>query len=175
MERIEHLRQALINIRPVLWDDLPDFELYMDQVLGYMQRQLIPLGDGAHLTSSMVNNYIKEDMMPRARGKKYDKEHLARLTAICLLKPVLSAKDIQLLLSRTPAGKEEAAYEQLGQVLNKALLNTEELLPKPDDPDHDLYTLAMRLAIESYSNKLACESILSIIREKDPKAKEMSK
>ena len=98
MHDLNELRQRLQTQRPVPWDQLPDFALYMDQVLSYMDRQVIRFGEDDALTAAMVNNYTKSGLVPRAEGKKYSREHLAYLTAICVLKRVLSAKDIDLLL-----------------------------------------------------------------------------
>ena len=41
MEEIRELKERLGTERPVDWDSLPDLSLYMDQVVGYMARQLI--------------------------------------------------------------------------------------------------------------------------------------
>ena len=45
----------------------------------------------------MVNNYIKDGVVPRAEGKRYHAEHLAYLTMVCVLKQVLAVKDAALL------------------------------------------------------------------------------
>ena len=90
----EQMRQR----RPVPWDQLPDFPLYMDQVLSYMDRQVIRFDGDDGLTAAMVNNYTKSGLVPRAEGKKYNRDHLAYLTAICVLKRVMSTKDMDLLI-----------------------------------------------------------------------------
>ena len=82
MEELKELKERLETQRPAEWDALPDLSLYMDQVIGYMPRQLIQYGEGEGLTSAMVNNYIKDGLLPRAEGKRYGKVHLAYLTAI---------------------------------------------------------------------------------------------
>ena len=83
------------------WEELPGIPLYMDQVifylkdsLGFFQRE----PEGSLLTSSMINNYVKNGVLPHPDKKKYGKEHLAALTVLCLLKPVLSIPDIGELL-----------------------------------------------------------------------------
>ena len=60
MERVVELKERLNRERPVAWDDLPDISLYKDQVVSYMQRQLISFEEEAQLTSAMINNYIKK-------------------------------------------------------------------------------------------------------------------
>ena len=84
-ERIKELIYRLEHSRPENWDKIPDIDLYMDQIIGYMKRQHIGLefdGDES-LTPAMINNYMKSDLLPRAHGKKYDREHIGYLTAIC--------------------------------------------------------------------------------------------
>ena len=90
MEEIEELKRRLAEERPQEWDAFPDIGLYMDQIISYMPRQLIHFGDEDSLTSAVVNNYIKDGMLPRTEGKRYNRTHLAYLTAICALKQVLS-------------------------------------------------------------------------------------
>ena len=66
MEELRELKTRMESQRPAEWEALPDLNLYMDQVIGYMPRQLIQYGEGERLTSAMVNNYIKDGLLPRA-------------------------------------------------------------------------------------------------------------
>ena len=99
MEELEELKKRLEEERPMVWDGFPDIGLYMDQVISYVSRQLITYDGGETLTPAMVNNYIKDGLLPRADGKKYARTHLAYLTAICALKQVLSVKETRALLA----------------------------------------------------------------------------
>ena len=98
MEDMTDFRRQLSSRRPSDWEHLPDFPLYMDQVLSYMERQTVRLDEDDALTASMVNNYAKNALLPRAEGKKYNREHLAYLTFICILKQVMSVRDMDLLI-----------------------------------------------------------------------------
>ena len=109
MEDLTELRQRLRTQRPVPWEQLPDFALYMDQVLSYMDRQVIRFDEDDGLTSAMVNNYTKSGLVPRAAGKKYNREHLAYLTAICVLKQVMSTRDMDLLIKQELQGERSVA------------------------------------------------------------------
>ena len=97
MDIIE-IKRSLKEDRPARWENIPDMELYMDQVLGFIKKQHIGLEEGEALTPSMVNNYVKKGLLPRAKGKKYKKSHVAHLTAICLFKQVLSVSETDALL-----------------------------------------------------------------------------
>ena len=71
MKDLTELQKSLREQRPVPWEQLPDFALYMDQVLSYMERQVLRFDGDDGLTAAMVNNYTKSGLAPRAAGKKY--------------------------------------------------------------------------------------------------------
>ena len=76
------------NYQATEWERLPEIYLYMDQVLTYMDKQLHLFERDEKtslLTSSMVNNYVKDGVLPRPEQKKYSRDHLAMLTVICCL------------------------------------------------------------------------------------------
>ena len=83
------------------WNELPDFGLYMDQVISLMERYLgapaSPADKG--LTASMVNNYVKTGMVPAPVKKRYGRLQLACLIVICALKPVLPLSVIKEILT----------------------------------------------------------------------------
>ncbi len=166
MEEIQELKERLKTERPAAWDDLPDLSLYMDQVIGYMSRQLIRYGEEERLTPAMVNNYIKDGHLPRAEGKRYNRTHLAYLTAICAMKQVLPVRDAGLLVNRA-AGDPQAMYALFNRELDAALTATAEGLDAKAQAE-DLNELALSLALRSYADKLACQRVLELLREKTP-------
>lgn len=100
-ERILERFENLAAFELPLWEDLPDIGLYMDQVITYVERQLRPImgeGGGHFITASMINNYAKAKVIPRAEGKKYAQEHIAMLLAVFALKRVLSLQGLSELL-----------------------------------------------------------------------------
>lgn len=79
------------------WDELPAFELYIDQVIAFLSEKLAifaPSAEEPVITQAMINNYVKQGVMNAPVKKKYDREHLAKLTVICVLKRVLPMKHI---------------------------------------------------------------------------------
>ena len=168
MEELHELRERMSRQRPVEWEAFPDIGLYMDQVVSYLPRQLIHYGEGEVLTSAMVNNYIKDGAMPRAEGKRYTRTHLAYLTALCALKQVLSVKDAGLLLEAASAGREpRALYDQFREALDRALDVTAGSLDGSAG-EEDLPGLALALALRSYADRLACQRLLELLRERRP-------
>ena len=54
------------------WDSLPDLDLYMDQVITYLERQMRVFtqdGEDKLITPSMINNYVKNEIIPRPSKK----------------------------------------------------------------------------------------------------------
>lgn len=78
------------------WEDMPDLDIYMDQLLALIARYLKggPDSYSKDLTPSMVNNYVKQGIIPAPVKKKYNRPHLAALLIVCLLKPVLPIPEI---------------------------------------------------------------------------------
>ncbi len=68
------------------WDELPDFGLYMDQLVTYVARTFPGISGRLGLTSSMINNYVKAGLIDKPTGKKYSREALAQLLMISLMK-----------------------------------------------------------------------------------------
>lgn len=163
MDELQELKKRLEEERPMVWDGFPDIGLYMDQIISYAGRQLISFEEKDNLTPAMVNNYIKAGLLPRADGKKYTKPHLAYLTAICALKQVLSVKETQALVASGADGHApENVYGAFYEELSMALDCTAEILPQ-DIPKDQLPRLALRLALRSYADKLACQRILGMM------------
>ncbi|MDI9468789.1 MAG: DUF1836 domain-containing protein [Bacillota bacterium] len=84
------------------WDDLPRIDLYLDQLLTLTEEQLEPLNTTGErlLTSSMINNYVKQKLLPPPVKKRYTRDQHSRLVIIATLKNVLSISEIQFLLER---------------------------------------------------------------------------
>lgn len=166
----EHLVfcRKLVELRPAEWKHLPDFPLYMDQVLSYMERQFIHLDEGDALTASMVNNYTKNGVVPRAEGKKYNREHLAYLTFVCILKQVMPVRDMDLLL-RTELGEHrtvEDGYQAFLNSLNNALTATARELESRPVPA-DLADAAVHFGLLSYAAGLVSRQYVAQLRAAD--------
>lgn len=92
---------SISRIDYVKSDDIPNIDLYMDQVTSFMEKQLKSTKRNPEdkvLTKTMINNYAKNDLLPAPIKKKYSKEHLLILIFIYYFKNILSMKDIETLL-----------------------------------------------------------------------------
>lgn len=144
------------------FDKLPDIDLYMDQVIEYLSKQCSSDGNNDKISGAMINNYIKDKILPRANGKKYGKIHLAFLMMTARLKQVLTVKDIGLLISDLEEDEVSEYFDSFQEILFK---NIEELKNKiPSDKD-DLKLAALEFATAAYVNKIACEKLLEKTEE----------
>jgi hypothetical protein len=85
------------------YSELPEIELYMDQVISVTDKYLGALsaeGDSM-LTPSMINNYVKNRVIPPPEKKKYGRDHLAKRLVICLLKPTMEISAIADIIEKS--------------------------------------------------------------------------
>ena len=96
------------------WEEIPDFGLYMEQVIELLKQYLdyLPpeLKDEQPITAAAINNYVRTRIMPQPRKKKYYRVHLAYLIMICSLKQSLS---IAMISRMIPQGLSEEELQKL--------------------------------------------------------------
>ena len=99
---LDSIMESFSRIKHIKPSDIPDIDLYMDQVTTFMDEKLKPStrypGEDKILTKTMINNYTKNDLMPPPVKKKYSKEHVLLLIFIYYFKGVLSINDIHAVL-----------------------------------------------------------------------------
>ncbi|MFH6709984.1 DUF1836 domain-containing protein [Streptococcus suis] len=83
------------------WHELPDLDLYLDQVLLYVNQTTTSseLLEQKSLTASMINNYVKHKQLEKPIKKKYQKRQVARLIALTILKNVFSIQELSQTLN----------------------------------------------------------------------------
>lgn len=163
MDKAEKIRELVQKLIFPAYDSFPDIELYMDQVVDFLSRSSTSLRDDDRLSSAMVNNYIKAEILPRARGKKYSREHLAYLTVIIRLKQVLSVKDTGELIRANKLGKSDEDFHNAFR--ERLITASEEMVDYILSSDETAADIAMELAVKSYLYKVACEYLIDIIVE----------
>lgn len=99
---INELLNNMNFINGIPMEDIPELDLYMDQVIQLFEGKLSPLKrneDEKILTKTMVNNYAKGKLLLPIKNKKYSKEHLILMSLIYNLKGALSINDIKISLN----------------------------------------------------------------------------
>ena len=101
-DMLNSILSSISRIDYVRPDDIPNIDLYMDQVTTFMEKELASSKrheDDKILTKTMINNYAKNNLLPPPVKKKYSKEHLLVMIFIYYFKNFLSIKDIETMLT----------------------------------------------------------------------------
>ena len=125
-ELTEGLYESAQQLHLPRWSELPDFGLYLDQVLGFVDSRLehYDVQNARKLTASMVNNYVKMGAIPAPVRKKYYRSQLAMLIVICILKPILSIGDIRdLMVAELASENGSALYDGVCEMFERANLS----------------------------------------------------
>ncbi len=113
--------------------EMPRIELYLDQVLSIISSELsfMYAPNEKIVTGAMVNNYVKQRIVPAPTRKRYTRRHIASLIFVCAFKRVLSISQIeQIILTGHELGVDlELAYEGMAGLLEQTIGGL-----FPDDP-----------------------------------------
>ena len=120
-DMINSILASVSRIDYIKLEDIPNIELYMDQVTTFMDSRLKNAARNPEvdkiLTKTMINNYAKNDLLPPPVRKKYSREHMLLLIFIYYFKGILSISDIQTVLKpitdRFFAGNEGLKLETI--------------------------------------------------------------
>ena len=99
---LNSILESISRIDYVKADEIPNIDLYMDQVTTFMNDHMKSskrYEDDKILTKTMINNYAKNELLPPPLKKKYSKEHVMVLIFIYYFKNILSVKDIETQLN----------------------------------------------------------------------------
>ena len=145
------------------WNELPNIDLYLDQVVNLINSTLSPyifLNNDEKkeniqvLTKTMINNYVKNNLIEAPEKKLYSKIQLAKLFVICILKQVYSMQDISTLISisleKTTAAEK---YDTFCELFEKALVctfNQEEFIDTNTENSHLLKTVLLSCSYKIY-------------------------
>lgn len=124
----------LDNFHIPRWNELPSVDLYLDQVVTLINSCLSPYiffndeykdKENELLTKTMINNYVKNNLISAPMKKQYSKRHLAKLFVICVLKQVYSMQDIiQIISIALSESNVEDAYDNFCNVFEELLICT---------------------------------------------------
>lgn len=158
------------------WEELPDFDLYMDQVLNLIDSYLYVFKADKQskiITSSMVNNYVKLDLIPAPVKKRYNKKHLAYLIAISVLKQVLTISEVKegILYQASVSGTRQA-YDLFCTEQEDALsaiashIETTKNQPLPLLPNNtEIENLVVRSSCIAVASKITTQKVLVLVKK----------
>lgn len=177
-EELKNWSEMLLDFRLPRWEELPDFDLYSDQVVqlvnGYLH--LVEEVEKDVLTSSMINNYVKQKLIPKPEKKKYHRIHLAYLIAIGLLKKVLTITQVNDgIRYQSGISGLNGAYNLFCEEVERALKNVA-LHIHDNDKERELEVTeesqALYFAANAFAHKLIANKIVSLNNQKMEKSDE---
>lgn len=186
LERIEYIKPA----------DIPNIDLYMDQVTTFMDSRLRSAarnpGDDKILTKTMINNYAKNDLLPPPVKKKYSKEHVLLLIFIYYFKGIMSINDIQTLLKpitdqffrkeqdfnmesiyKEVFSMEKEQIEKMKADVTEKFRESERTFADAPDEDRKFlrqFSFICLLSFDVYVKKLIIEKLIDGLGEKEDKS-----
>lgn len=96
------IKEKLLDYKAPRWEEFPSIELYMDQMIELLSAWLQPLyfdQNRPSITSSMINNYVKNSIVEPPHKKKYTAYHLAYLYVVMVLKQCFTLQEISTLIT----------------------------------------------------------------------------
>lgn len=161
------LVQDMIHFHCPRSSELPSMELYMDQVISFINDALNCCyidEDDKILTPAMINNYVKQGIVSPSKNKKYTTHHLMYLIVVCVFKKMLSIPEICALIRiQIQTYPIEVAYDYFCFELENALKNTflqkESPMPLVATKETD-QTHLLRSTVLAFANKLYIQKFI---------------
>lgn len=181
--RRKKLLQIATSLSYIDPDDIPEIDLYMDQLTTFMEDKLNAnkrSEEDKTMTKTMINNYTKNNLLPPPDKKRYSKDHLIMLLYIYYLKNFVSITDIQTLLApmnnndcyngESPVNIEEVYRKLFNYEIDnyndiiKSILSTYDKASDMYDPETDAYLhdmcMVSMLSVDVYVKKKCIEHLI---------------
>lgn len=189
---LNSILESLTKIEYIKPEDIPNIDLYMDQVTTFMDSRLRATtrnpGDDKVLTKTMINNYAKNQLLPSPEKKKYSKEHMLLLIFIYYYKNILSIGDIQTLFAPITQkffgaengygleeiynevfSMEKEEVEKLKENVKEKYKHAEETFGSAPEEDREFlrkFSFICLLGFDVYVKKLLIEKLIDDLQDK---------
>ncbi len=195
---LESMLESLGRIDSIKVEDIPNIDLYMDQVTTFMEKNLAPskrYPEDKILTKTMINNYAKNHLLPPPEKKKYSRRHVLMLIFIYYFKNILSISDIRKLmnpLTMTYFYKEDglslediyenvfrfslAQIEEIQDYVKEKFTESGEIRARSaseggsgEDQDFlQFFSFICALSFDAYVKQMMIEKLIDLIPDPDP-------
>ena len=178
LECFNNYSQILSKYRLPSWEELPSIDLYMDQVIVLINKFLYVFyavsNEEKNITSSMINNYVKLNIIPSPIKKKYSKVHIAYLIIVCILKQTLNMSTIQKIIPINISCKDvKKIYDSfvhnqrksLAYVLEKIKEVADPIINLPEENPERLNDLTLQIATSSNIFKTLTEKLVALQKD----------
>lgn len=185
-KRLNDILHQLAEIDYVHPDDIPNIDLYMDQVLTFLDQELGTVREATEdkaMTKTMINNYTKNQILPSPEKKKYSRDHMLNLIFIYYLKNFLSMKDIKSILdpineryfgsdeglgffdiySAMVGYESKVAKDVTKDIIRKYNISKEAFLDQEEESRNELqeFTFICELAFDVFVKKMMIEQFIA--------------
>jgi len=167
----EEMKSCMKDFRLPRYHEIPNVGLYLEQVTKYISECLSPLSQDA-ITGSMISNYVKRGLIDNPVKKQYDREKIAYLIYISVVKTVLSMEDIKLMLKIQKSTYEShVAYDyfctELENVMGSIFLRKNNLdSVSEDSPDEKVM---LRNTIITVAHKIYLDKLFKTLSSQNEK------
>ena len=189
---LNSIKESFKNIKHVKSEEIPDIDLYMDQVTTFLDEKLKssarnPKAEEKLVTKTMINNYAKTDVIPAPVRKKYSRDHIFLIIFVYYYKNFLQINDVKTLLDPIrenflDAGGDfgiEDVYKEVFDNLEASFSKIEadvtkdyeEAMESFEDAPKDmqeylkLFNLISKISTDIYVKKLLVEKMIDSIKE----------
>ncbi len=173
---VDEILQELNPVPQIKTEDIPNIDLYMDQLVTYLDDNLLPLQrdqQNPFVTKTMVNNYTKLKLMSPADKKKYKQHHILQIALIVQLKRLLPMQDISKIATHLTEDNnqlynlflqaQQQAFAQLDGDVKTAIKQTDQQPQLTKDEQARIAATAMQLVVNAQSQLLLAEKLLDKI------------
>ncbi len=154
------------------WEELPNFPLYIDQVVSYIVDNLSMIFyDEKIITNSMINNYVKHGIVTPPVKKKYERIHVAYFIVVCILKKAYSLQEIsQLIKIQISVFSTDQSYNYFCEEIEaciKAIINQEPVQHAPSSSTNKEVVYLLHNTVLSVTHKIYVQYYLNTNKKED--------
>lgn len=165
MESLKKIRE----FKKINWENIPDYGLYSEQLIKYIEDSLISYFENSlSLSPSMINNYVKNEVIPKPINKKYYREHIANLIVVVILKSVIPINSVRegVQLQKNIMSEKDS-FNEFMNILEITLQN---ILKSLEEKNNFIYegfkadreNISLTLAINAFCFQTVTSEILNI-------------
>ena len=189
---LNSIKDSFENIKYVKSEEIPDIDLYMDQVTTFLDEKLKssarnPKDEETLVTKTMINNYAQTEVIPAPVRKKYSRDHLFLIIFVYYYKNFLQINDVKTLLdpirenfldAKGEFGIEDV-YKEVFDNLHETFVKIEadvtkdyeeamksfENAPESEREYLKIFNLISKISTDIYVKKLLVEKMIDSIKE----------
>lgn len=174
LKELEEFKNCMLSFHIPRWEELPDIDLYMDQVITFIEQSLYFWSDNTResiITPSMINNYVKLKLIPKPIKKRYNKVHLAYLFVISILKCVFTIQDIKYgILFQKQLDGEKLAYNSFCEEQENAIKFIANNINSDGQSNYGSVDLTcenfvIKMSTLSFASKLFCQKTINFKKD----------